>query len=536
MLDANGISNRIGQAYREALADIQSQLDSIFRNFVGTSGISQAEAVRILNQIPIDRSKDITEQLRKAAELVEVPEDRAELLAKLNAPAYKYRMQCLKELAEDAGEKCSGLARTMKGELDGGLAEIVRDCYFRGVFDMQQGTGLAFSFSKISERKIKEILQQNWSGEHYSGRIWQNTDALADQLQQTLLKGVLTGASSGRMAGEIQERFHASYSRALTLTRTESSYCANSAELYRYKDTGVKKYRCVATLDTHTSQVCRELDGKEFPTEEAKPGKNYPPMHPRCRSTTIEALSPALMKKLERRARDPETGELRTVPGNMTYKEWYGEYVESGELTGEAESGIIKENKTTKHMQSELFSFGEKGNTGSDLFSAEARAKLSQTEKIIEEYSSEKAVVLSPDGTELFSKDGDADSVTFKEEECEKMKGCIVTHNHPNGSSFSPNDIVFMLNNNLSEIRVRIKGGTYILQRTSKTTKRKPKIKTVEKAFYDKYENLGNKYRDLAAQNGVSIVYYLRTIEEEVIIFLAQKYGLNFRLEVDDDG
>ena len=76
---------------------------------------------------------------------------------------------------------------------------------------------------------------------------------------------------------------------------------------------------------------------------DAKPGTNYPPMHPRCRSTTIEALSPELMKKLERRARDPETGELRTVPGDMTYREWYEKYVEGGELTGEAESGIISE-------------------------------------------------------------------------------------------------------------------------------------------------------------------------------------------------
>ena len=64
-------------------------------------------------------------------------------------------------------------------------------------------------------------------------------------------------------------------------------------------------------------------------------------MHPRCRSTTIAALSPELMKKLERRARDPETGEFRTVPGDMTYREWYGKYAGGGELTGEAKSGII---------------------------------------------------------------------------------------------------------------------------------------------------------------------------------------------------
>ena len=340
MKDAQEISNRIGRAYNEALRDIQSQLDSIFRNF--SAGISQAEAVRILNQVSIGRSSSVTDMLKQALDLVADPEDRAKLLAEINAPAYKYRMQRLKELAEDAGKKCAEIARTTRSELDGGLAEIVRDSYFRGIFDMQQGTGLAFSFSKISDRQVREILSQDWSGAHYSKRIWQNTNALAGELQNTLLKGVLTGASGGRMANEIQQRFHASYSRALTLTRTESSHCANSAELRRYEETGVKKYRYVATLDSHTSDICQELDGQEFPVEDASPGTNYPPMHPRCRSTTIAAISRELMQKLERRARDPETGKLRTVPADMTYREWYGKYVEGGELTGREKSGIIK--------------------------------------------------------------------------------------------------------------------------------------------------------------------------------------------------
>ena len=67
-------------------------------------------------------------------------------------------------------------------------------------------------------------------------------------------------------------------------------------------------------------------------------------MHPNCRSTTIEELSPVLMKKLERRARDPETGKLMTVPGDMTYREWKKKYVRTGEnaLTNGAESGKIK--------------------------------------------------------------------------------------------------------------------------------------------------------------------------------------------------
>lgn len=334
MLSSNEVSGRIGAAYLEALRDIQEQLQAIFRSF--SADITDAEAKRILQRVPIDRDADITKLLKQAIALVKDDKERAELIAELNVPAYKARMQRLKELSQDIGDKCAALAQEAGSSLDRSLEQVIRDTYYRGVFDMQQRTGIAFSFSKVSERMIREILQQAWSGRHYSKRIWQNTDTLAEELRQTLLKGVLTGKSSGRMAAEIQDRFHASYSRALTLVRTEHSYCANSAELARYKDIDVKKYRFVATLDSHTSEICRDLDGQEFPVEDAAPGTNYPPMHPRCRSTTIEALSAALMQKLERSARDPETGKLMTVPADMTYREWYGKYVEGEELTDAA--------------------------------------------------------------------------------------------------------------------------------------------------------------------------------------------------------
>lgn len=490
MKDSQEISNRIGRAYNEALRDIQSQLDGIFRNFSG--GISRAEAVRILNQVSIGRSSSVTDMLKQALDLVSDPEDRAKLLAEINAPAYKYRMQRLKELAEDAGKKCAEIARTTRSELDGGLAEIVRDSYFRGIFDMQQGTGLAFSFSKISDRQVREILSQDWSGGHYSKRIWQNTNALAGELQNTLLKGVLTGASSGRMANEIQQRFHASYSRALTLTRTESSHCANSAELRRYEETGVKKYRYVATLDSHTSDICQELDGQEFPVEDASPGTNYPPMHPRCRSTTIAAISPALMQKLERRARDPETGKLRTVPADMTYREWYGRYVEGGELTDGANGGIIiekeelprrmKEGSTAVNwpvIQSEEYSEKFTKLSADEKVSSaiETRAKWALNNRDGKNTEELYAVSLA-DGREITRiTDQHFDSAVKRTPKFtrelniadESGEQILLLHNHPRGLPPSISDINALLGNkNVSGITIGHNGSVYRYTRPNK--------------------------------------------------------------------
>ena len=43
-------------------------------------------------------------------------------------------------------------------------------------------------------------------------------------------------------------------------------------------------------LDSRTSKICNELDGKRFKVKDRQAGTNYPPMHPFCRSTTIAVI------------------------------------------------------------------------------------------------------------------------------------------------------------------------------------------------------------------------------------------------------
>jgi hypothetical protein len=55
----------------------------------------------------------------------------------------------------------------------------------------------------------------------------------------------------------------------------------------------------------------------------AKPGKNFPPMHPNCRSTTAPVVDRAALARIERKALDPITGEVMTLKPGTTYTEWY---------------------------------------------------------------------------------------------------------------------------------------------------------------------------------------------------------------------
>ena len=109
--------------------------------------------------------------------------------------------------------------------------------------------------------------------------------------------------------------------------RTESNYASTEMNFQAYEESGIEEYQYLATLDLKTSKICRKLDGKIFPVKDRQIGKNCPPMHPWCRSTTISVVNRALIEKMQRSAIDPVTGKRIKVPRSMTYQQWYNEYV-----------------------------------------------------------------------------------------------------------------------------------------------------------------------------------------------------------------
>jgi SPP1 gp7 family putative phage head morphogenesis protein len=62
-------------------------------------------------------------------------------------------------------------------------------------------------------------------------------------------------------------------------------------QTFRAEDSGVvEKYEFLAAIDSRTSKLCRDKDGKVFKLKDSKVGVNFPPLHPHCRSTIIPVL------------------------------------------------------------------------------------------------------------------------------------------------------------------------------------------------------------------------------------------------------
>lgn len=317
-------ADKFDEIYKQSKDYLDKQINKVFDKFQRDYGLSERDARHVLKNMK--DQKDLAE-LRKVLEARPDDPNIQRLLADLDSPAYAYRMKQLEQLNDDLDRMRESIYRSEKSGSDAFYSDLMKDSYYKATFDLQQQTGLAYSFSNLPETEIKRLRGLKWTGEAYSDRIWSNTGVLASSLKDELLVSLMTGRNTRDTARAIAERFDVGQNNARRLVRTESAFFHNQMELLSYEDAEITKYKFVAVLDKRTSHICQEHDNKVYDTGKAVPGVNYPPLHPWCRSTTIAHDEDADYSKLKRRARNPETGKVEYVPADMSYKEWYSRYV-----------------------------------------------------------------------------------------------------------------------------------------------------------------------------------------------------------------
>ena len=325
MEKAEAGANEIANIFARGSVWLSSQMDRIFEKYRDKFGLTEEEARELMSQMrdPSDID-ELMDMLRRRQDSM----TRQELLKKLEASAYRYRINRLKHLQDDIIRLMDRIARQQQVIVKDTLQTIGRDSFYHEIFDLQQRTGVAFPFNKVNTKLIDQVMRSKWSGENYSSRIWSNTDELARTLKEELLLSMATGRSERDAARVISEKMQSGSMQARRLIRTESNYIYTEMDMRAYEEAGIEEYIFIATLDLRTSKICRKLDGQIFKVKDHKTGKNCPPMHPWCRSTTGGVISRELLKKMTRIARDPVTGKSIHVPMTMNYQEWYEKYVE----------------------------------------------------------------------------------------------------------------------------------------------------------------------------------------------------------------
>ncbi len=176
----------------------------------------------------------------------------------------------------------------------------------------------------------------------FRGLAEKNAELFATNVQDGLLTGETTQQIARRLVGNLDFGQKAMSARQLAMAGGESTKMANhqimaitrtsinqvankaSQEVYKSNSDLTSKYRYVATLDSRTSPICRELDGKEFIY-----GKGpEPAQHFNCRSTTVAVIDYDKIQEKHPNVKPPSkplgkrAAAGGSVPSNTTYGKW----------------------------------------------------------------------------------------------------------------------------------------------------------------------------------------------------------------------
>lgn len=177
----------------------------------------------------------------------------------------------------------------------GALEKHLESTYGKRYGQMMKELGVGSQFLSIDSQLMRDTIFSKWvDGKNFSDRIWDNKEKLLNQLQTRYRDGLAAGLNYDALAKEIEERFDVGAHDARRLVWTEGNFVLNQSHVQAYQSADVKVYEISAIMDSRTSQICNDLDGKVFSFDEMEVGVNFPPFHPFCRTTFIGLLDELL--------------------------------------------------------------------------------------------------------------------------------------------------------------------------------------------------------------------------------------------------
>lgn len=319
--------------YKAAQNELEAQIVRWYQRFADSNGISLAQAKQWL------KGQDLAEFKWDVKEYVKYGKENAingAWMQELENASSKFHISRLEALQIQTQNSLETMFAQQMGTMKKALSDVYASGYYHTAYAVQQGFGLGWDIVGLDQAQIEKVLSKPWAvdGYNFSTRIWNSKTKLIGEVHNELSKNLLTGADPQKAIDSLAKKMGTSKSNAGRLVMTEQAYFSSAAQKDCFNDLDVEEYEIVATLDSHTSDICRSLDGKVFKMSDYKPGVTAPPFHVYCRSTTAPHFKDNFDAG-ERAARGAD-GKTYYVPDDVTYSEWKRAFVD-GDKNGFAE-------------------------------------------------------------------------------------------------------------------------------------------------------------------------------------------------------
>lgn len=316
--------HQIEPDFDKAERQIQAQIEAWYARYASNNGITLAEARKQLSAAELKELQwDVQEYIKYGQENA-MNQQWMKELENASARFHISRLEALKLRTQQSLEVAFG---NELDSLDGMVKRLYQSGYYHTCFEVQKGFNIGWEIGQIDERKLQKVISKPWAadGKTFSDRVWQSKTTMVNELHQQMTRTIIQGKAPDEaiksMTKYLQNKTKNAKYNAGRLVMTEQAFISSAAQKDAFNDLDVEEFEIVATLDSHTSDICREMDGKHFPMKDFQPGVTAPPFHVWCRSTTVPYFDDEWGRSGERAARG-EDGKTYYVPADMTYPEW----------------------------------------------------------------------------------------------------------------------------------------------------------------------------------------------------------------------
>lgn len=323
----------IEKQYKEAQKQIEGQIARWYQRFADNNGITLAQARQYL------KGAALKEFQWDVQDYIKYGQDNALMggwMKELENASAKYHISKLEALKIQTQQSLEVMFSKQMGTVTGAMGDIFESGYYHTAYELQKGFNIGWDIAGLDQSQIEKVLSKPWAvdGKNFSERIWTNKEKLISELHGELTQNIMLGADPQKAIDSLAKKMNTSKQNAGRLIMTEEAYFSSAAQRDCFNELDVEQYEIVATLDSHTSDICRSLDGKHFPMKDFQAGVTAPPFHVYCRSTTVPYFDEDFGDIGERAARNEETGKTYYIPDDMNYEDWKQTFVDGGDKSG----------------------------------------------------------------------------------------------------------------------------------------------------------------------------------------------------------
>lgn len=321
--------DEIEQQYRRALREIEGKISTWYQRLADNNGVSMAEARKMLSKKELKEFKwDVNDYIRYGKKNA-IDQQWMKELENASAKFHISRLEALKLQTQQSLEVMFG---NQLDSIDYAMKRIYLEGYYHTAYELQKGFRIGWDIAGLDQRKIEKVISKPWAidGKNFSERVWGNKKKLISEIHKELTQDIILGRDPQKAIDAIARKMNTSKVNAGRLVMTEEAYFSSVAQKECFNDLDVEEYEIVATLDSHTSDICQNMDGKVFPMKDYEPGVTAPPFHVCCRSCTVPYFRDNF-GQIGMRAARGEDGKTYYVPADMTYPEWKESFVDGGD-------------------------------------------------------------------------------------------------------------------------------------------------------------------------------------------------------------